>query len=93
MQLPPQLVSPAAHTQPAAPEQSSLTSQAVAQSPQCRGSLLVSTQLAPQVLRPLLHVPAHKPRSQTSPAAQATSQAPQWAASLEMSAQVLLQST
>jgi len=93
VQLPLQLASPGGHTQPAAPEQSLLTLQAVVQSPQCAGSLPTSTQLAPHVTRPLLQVPAHKPRSQTSPTAHATPQAPQFAASLARSTQSPLQST
>jgi hypothetical protein len=60
---------------------------AVAQSLQCAGSLLRSTQLVPHLVSPAEHIVEHAPTSQTSPAWQATPHAPQLAASLFLSTQ------
>ncbi len=69
-----------------------MTLQAVLQPPQWVGSLVVSTQLAPHVVKAPLQVVAHTPTSQTSAPMQATAQSPQWVASLVMSAQTPLHS-
>jgi hypothetical protein len=63
---PVQSVKPASQTQPLAPLQSFPPLQAVAQSPQCAGSLPKSTQLVPHISKPVLHDPAQTPRLQTS---------------------------
>ena len=61
--------------------------QAVPHAPQLARELWVSTQAAPQLVRPLPQVAAQSPRLQTSPVAHGASHPPQCAGSASVSTQ------
>src|SRR4029079_11589237 len=88
----PQRVSPAAHVHLLSPH-CSVAPHAVAHAPQCDGSLVISTQEPPQVVRPALHAASQVPTLHTVTAPQALVHAPQFLGSVRRLTQAPLHDT